>query len=245
MTELERSSNTEPTMSSKEIAELTGKRHPNVIRDIREMRGQLGDDSNLIHLEEVEDSRGYTAEFLLNRYLTEVLITGYDTRRRAAVIKRWYDLESGVASPAHSQDIPATYSQALRLAADKVEQIQALTEEIEAKREWIEELKPAVEFAKTVKNSEDAISVGEAAKILGTGRQRLFTVLRKRQWITRHNEPYQKAITSGLMDVKLGHFRHPEQGLKQAVTPLITGKGLAKLQSIWLEDVSAEREGEK
>ena len=74
---------------------------------------------------EEKDSRGYTNQFLLDRYHTEVLITGYDVKRRAAVIKRWFDLESGAATPAHQKtaqfQVPQTMAEALRLAADENE----------------------------------------------------------------------------------------------------------------------------
>lgn len=94
----------QPTMSSREIADLTGKRHGDVIRDIRSMIAALGDDADLRHVSEVSDARGYTAEFVLDRYHTEVLVTGYDVKRRAAVIKRWFDLETGAAKPAAQTD---------------------------------------------------------------------------------------------------------------------------------------------
>lgn len=35
----------------------------------------------------------------LDRYHTEVLVTGYNVKRMAAVIKRWMDLETGAAKP--------------------------------------------------------------------------------------------------------------------------------------------------
>lgn len=92
---------TAATMSSKEIAELTGKFHSNVIRDIRAMLEGMGDESDLNHVVAVKDSRGYTAEILLDRYHTEVLVTGYDVKRRAAVIKRWYELETQQVKPIH------------------------------------------------------------------------------------------------------------------------------------------------
>lgn len=38
-------------------------------------------------------------EYLLPRFETEILITGYDVMRRAAVIHRWFELESGKATP--------------------------------------------------------------------------------------------------------------------------------------------------
>lgn len=86
-------------MSSREIAELTGKQHKHVMADIR----------NMLELLEVQpadfsaryrDAKGEMREcFDLDRYHTEVLVTGYDVKRRAAVIKRWYDLESGTTQP--------------------------------------------------------------------------------------------------------------------------------------------------
>ncbi|PHM39261.1 hypothetical protein Xmau_02865 [Xenorhabdus mauleonii] len=106
------------TMSSREIAELTGKRHTDVIRDVWAMLEQLyelnKDDANLRHHKNqqvkivdgviaVIDNRGYVSEFLLDRRHTEILITGYDVKRRAAVIDRWFALESGTAKPQASQ----------------------------------------------------------------------------------------------------------------------------------------------
>lgn len=81
------------TMSSREIAELTGKRHGDVIRDIRNMLAALGDDANLRHVREETDSRGYTAAFHLPRREVEILLTGYSIPLRAKVIDRLHELE--------------------------------------------------------------------------------------------------------------------------------------------------------
>lgn len=99
--------------------------------------------------------------------------------------------------------------------------------------EQIAEEKPLVEFAKQVEVSHGAIKVSEAAKILGTGSKRLFSFLRMIKWVTRKNEPYQAKIEDGCMDVKLGSWTHPDHGIQQSVTALVTGKGLAKLQALW------------
>jgi phage regulator Rha-like protein len=84
-------------MSSREIAEATGKRHDNVMTDIRSMFRQL-------EIQQTEfsaryrDTKGEGRDcFKLNRFYTELLITGYDVRRRAAVITRWMELEEQVA----------------------------------------------------------------------------------------------------------------------------------------------------
>lgn len=97
------------TMSSREIAELTGKQHKDVMADIRNMCDQLGIQSAEFSADYI-DGRGRKQPcYQLDRYHTEVLVTGYDVKRRAAVIKRWYDLESGTAKPISSQpSIPAT-----------------------------------------------------------------------------------------------------------------------------------------
>jgi len=100
-------------MSSNDIADLTGKQHYHVIRDIKDMLTQLKVESALeggnpnmdgldfkgFFVEKREDNR-QTKAIHLNRFYTEVLITGYDVVRRAAVIKRWHDLETGAASSA-------------------------------------------------------------------------------------------------------------------------------------------------
>lgn len=86
-------------MSTKEIAELTGKRHGNVVRDAQEMIDELlhyNDDSDLSHddYQALTDIRGYTSEILLNKELTETLITGYSVVLRHRVIRRLHELEA-------------------------------------------------------------------------------------------------------------------------------------------------------
>lgn len=86
------------TMSSREIAKLTGKNHTHVIRDIRSIIDLIKDDPIMVHelnqgLTELKDNRDYTKEFILNRFMTELLITGYDVLRRAKVLHRLVELE--------------------------------------------------------------------------------------------------------------------------------------------------------
>ena len=86
------------TMSSLEIAKITNKRHPDLIRDIRSMIDSIKDDAEMLHelnqgVVDIKDNRSYTKEFKLNRFMTELLITGYDALRRAKVIKRLVELE--------------------------------------------------------------------------------------------------------------------------------------------------------
>ena len=88
------------TMTSGEIADLTGKEHKNVIRDIRTMLDDLkADGSDLSHVHEDKDARGYTACFKLPKRETLILVSGYSTELRARIIDRWQELEAKAAQP--------------------------------------------------------------------------------------------------------------------------------------------------
>jgi phage regulator Rha-like protein len=106
MTDLILQGNTQAlTMSSREIATLTGKQHKHVIRDIRSMLDALGDGPDLGHVREDRDARGYTTGFHLDKELTETLVTGYSIPLRHKVIKRLHELEQQNTAPAWLQNL--------------------------------------------------------------------------------------------------------------------------------------------
>ncbi len=103
------------TMSSREIAELTGKDIAHVHRDIRVMLEQLEDDPELDQVREDKDARGYSTCFHLTKNLSMTLVAGYNVKLRKAIIDRWQELEAVAAKPQHV--IPQTLTEALRLMA--------------------------------------------------------------------------------------------------------------------------------
>ncbi|SOB76159.1 Phage regulatory protein Rha (Phage_pRha) [Marinobacter sp. LV10R510-11A] len=123
-------SNDEMTMSSREIAELTGKQHKHVIRDIKTMLDALGDGSDLDHVREERDRRDYTSCIHLNKELTETLVTGYSIPLRHKVIKRLHQLENELKGnrglPAWIQNLSP---QALTVIEDQSSTIQHLQSE--------------------------------------------------------------------------------------------------------------------
>ena len=87
------------TMSSVEIAELTGKDHRNVLRDLRELEKQGVID--LLSFEQIEkfaNNRERTI-YRLPKRETLILTSGYSAVQRAAIIDRWLALEEGSAAP--------------------------------------------------------------------------------------------------------------------------------------------------
>jgi len=90
------------TMSSTEIAELTGKRKNDIHQDIKtQLFIGLYDlkDGGDFHHQQIQgitivlDNRDYWSEVLLDKYHTDILISGYEVKYRAAIVKRWHELE--------------------------------------------------------------------------------------------------------------------------------------------------------
>jgi len=110
------------TMTSREIAELTGKEHFHVLRDIRTMLAELGEDESKFGGIYFDAMNRKQTKYILDRELTDTLLTGYSAIARRKVIARWRELEARAAAPVMA--LPQTLAQALRLAADQADQIE-------------------------------------------------------------------------------------------------------------------------
>lgn len=106
------------TMSSREIADLTGKKVFNVHKDIKNMLSKLyGFDPSNCNDKQIQgviyekDDRGYISLIHLDREHSLTLVTGYDVKRRHVVNKRWLELEGQQQARA-----PSTYIEALEAA---------------------------------------------------------------------------------------------------------------------------------
>jgi phage regulator Rha-like protein len=81
------------TMSSLEIAELTGKRHADVMRDIHKMIDVLNERKSAL-VGSYTDKKGEERVcFNLPKDLTLTLITGYSIPLRHKINQRWMELE--------------------------------------------------------------------------------------------------------------------------------------------------------
>lgn len=211
-------------MSSREIAELTSKRHPDVKRDILAMLEALGGDvSSFARIYRDGMNRAQT-EYLLDREHTECLLTGYSAPMRMAVIRRWRELEQQDAAPA----IPRTLPEALRLAADLAEQNNRL-------QLVVSEQAPKVEALARIAQACGSMCLTDAAKHLGVKRALLLEWMRENRWIYRREGSarwlaYAPRQAAGLLDHKVTVIGLDEEGAQRLASQVrVTPKGLAVL----------------
>jgi anti-repressor protein len=214
------------SMTSREIAELTGKRHDNVLRDIDNLLETLPSElSSGFHSNTYESGdppRPYR-QFVLDRDSAYCLVAGYDAPSRMRIIKRWQELESQrVALPDFTNPVVAA-----RAWADEVEARLIAEKDAAAKTLALEAAQPAVEFHDRVKMQPDHYSIREVAKLLRTGEKKLRQWMRDERLIALDNTPYQEYMNRGYFRQVIVKLQGGERLYSQTV---VTSKGLAWLQ---------------
>jgi len=212
------------TMSSREIAELTGKLHKNVKRDIAAMLSDLKADALSFERIYLDGLNREQTEYLLDREHTDCLLTGYSVPMRMKVIRRWHELEQAEAAPA----IPQTLPEALRLAADLAEQNNQL-------RLVVTEQAPKVEALARIADARGSMCLTDAAKHLGVQRCKLIDWMKANRWIYRREGcarwlAYQPRMASGWLEHKVTVLGLDDEGDQRLASQVrITPKGLAVL----------------
>ena len=169
------------TMSSLEIADLTGKQHKDVIRDIRNMLNQLEIHSAQF-CAQYKDSTGRSLPmFNLPKDETLCLIAGYNVQVRMRVIKRWQELEeanksNGIFMPNFSDPVEV----AIAWANEK-----RLSQMLEQK---IEEQKPKVEYVEKYVERNNTKNITATAKEIGISGRKLGEWLRKKDYAFKRTD---------------------------------------------------------
>lgn len=120
------------TMSSREIAELTGKAHFHVKRDVLAMLKDLGEDASKFGCIYLDPLNREQTEYMLDREHTDCLLTGYSAAMRMTVIRRWHELEAQVARPQQLSTI-----EILQIAMESEKARLLLTAQVEQQAEKI------------------------------------------------------------------------------------------------------------
>lgn len=215
------------TMTSREIAGLTGKKHMHVMRDCRMMFGALGIEAGgyIQDWIDPQNSRSYE-EFALTRELTMTLITGYNVPLRHAVVKRWAQLEQGQLAQAAPQlpDFSDPVAAARAWAnAKEAEQL--------AKCELLQ-VKPQAQALARLAGEGGAHTLRDAAKLLGVSERALIDWLLSdgMRWLYRDGkrrlQGYAHRLESGHV---IHELRYLESREKHVSSVKLTPRGLARL----------------
>lgn len=215
------------TMSSREIAELTGKEHRNVMADTRKMLLELHGEGGMLNFQHTQtnpqNGQSYPV-FNLPKRETLILVSGYSVQMRAKIIDRWQELEARpVIDPIAALSDPATMRGLLLTYTEKVLSLEST----------VAEQAPKVEAFDRISASPDAVTVTQAAKLLGVKRADLTARLHAEGWWYRQNNSwvaYDKFIKNGCLQYKEANYTDENTGMN-CVKPYchITPKGLARL----------------
>ena len=212
------------TMSSREIADLTGKRHDNVLRDcdnLNEKYEKLG----LLKIEEGLYTNPNTGnqphrQCYLTRMQTFDLMTGYSIELRIKVNRRWEELEQLQKQQAidlTNPDTILTIVQNWKKAEDERQRLQ-LTTEIQQKE--LSEAAPKVEYYNEVMQSESLIPSNIIAKELGMSAVSLNKLLNQLNIIYRSGETwvlYHKYQNKGYTGTKTVTYQDSLDNKRTAV----------------------------
>ena len=186
----------EPTMSSREIADLVESRHDNVKVAIERLaeRGVI----EFPATQEIPTATKPVTEYRVSKRDSYVIVAQLSPEFTARLVDRWQELESGHGSPAFK--VPATFSDALRLAAEQAEQL-------EAQAKQIEQQKPAVEFVGRYVEATGSKGFREVAKLLKANEREFRNWLLDRHimyYLGGRMMPRQAHIETGRFEVKTG-----------------------------------------
>lgn len=214
--------NNNQRMSSREIASLTDKRHDNVARDIILMLNSL--ELDILNFEGIyfDSMNRQQVEYLLDKDLTLTLVAGYNTKLRYLIIKRWQELEANANSPV----IPATLSEALRLAADQAELI-------EYQQSRLALVEPKAAALDVIDSAIGSLNVRDTAKTLGIPQNKFVNWCIAHDWMYRDNRNKLKMssirMKQGFMEERAVTYQGNSNERVATTQPLFTPKGLTRL----------------
>lgn len=213
-------------MTSLEIAEVTGKQHKNVMRDIRNILEQGVQQLNFEPMQKsVPTNNGGHKSIPYYRLTPKgclILASGYDALLREKIINRLETLEKN-----NKPQLPETYLDALKQLVISEEQKQQLAlenkrqaQEIEVKDAQITELntavsemQPKVSYVDTILQCKDTVQTSIIAQDYGKT-AKAFNILLRNFGIQRKIGTtwvlYAKHISNGYVQSKTFKYRHKD-----------------------------------
>ncbi|MGH2435020.1 MAG: phage antirepressor KilAC domain-containing protein [Pseudomonas sp.] len=215
------------TMSSREIADLTGKQHFHVKRDIEKLLADLGEDASTFGCTYLDGQNRTQTEYRLDREHTDCLLTGYSAAMRMAVIKRWRELEEGSGRVIATLPDFSNPAAAARAWAEQYEQRQVAQQALAIAA-------PKVEFVDKYVESTGLKGFRQTAKLLRANEARFREFLLDKKIMYRMGgewQAYQQHIDAGRFDIKTGTSESGHAFNQAKFTP----KGVTWVAGLWAQ----------
>ena len=203
------------------------------------------DDNEKIKLEVGTLTNGYSAWFLTEEGLYEVLM-----QSRKPIAKEFKKKVKEILKDVRKYGMYATDElldnpDLIIKMATRLKEEKAKNKELEDK---MKEDKPKILFAEAVSIAKNTILVREMAKLIkqngvDMGEKRLFIWLRENGYLikkigTDYNMPTQRSMDMGLFEIKESPVLHSSGEVEISKTPKITGKGQQYFLNMFLKDIA-------
>lgn len=230
--------NDQPVTSSLQIAKIFDKNHRDVLKAISDLKKGVAQNFADLFYEDTyihpQNKQRYRMFYMTKDGFT-LLAMGFTgkkaTRFKIQYINAFNKMEEQLKTGGFH--VPATMSEALRLAANQQDQI--------------EQMKPKVLFANAVETSDTSILVGELAKLISQngvdiGAGRLFEWLRSKGYLisgnrSDRNMPTQRSMNLKIFEIKERTYNNPDGSVRVTRTPKVTGKGQTYFVNKFLKEI--------
>lgn len=174
------------TMTSLDIAEITGMRHADVMRSIRNMEtawqkvSQRNFALSSYKQQQPNGGEKNVPCYILDKTECLYIATKFNDEARAKLVLRWEELEKK-----NMPQVPQSFAEALMLAAKQQQQIEEQQKAIDAKKEeiiqlsaTITEMQPKVSYVDTILASKETVTTTQIAQDYGMSAKAFNVLLR-------------------------------------------------------------------
>ena len=231
----------ECVLDSRKVAEMVGKRHANLIRDIDNYVKVISENSKLS-----------SQDFFVERtYKTN---GNNKTYKRYDITKKGCEMVANKLTGQKGIMFTAKYVEIFNKMAEQIIEERTdsymITDPVKRAKKWIEEeterqklraenkvMLPKAQFYDTVANTESLFSMADVAKTLdmGIGRNKLFAFLRNKGILDKDNHPYQKYVDAGYMRLIENHCKAGDNDVVYKCT-YVKQKGIDYIRKILLKE---------
>ena len=216
----------QPVTTSKMVAEVFGKEHKHVLRDIDNLKDVPN--FGLMFFEASQpDSYGRPQRiYQMNRDGFSLLAMGFTGQKALEWKVKYIEAFNYMEQQLNTPEIQMAHG--LLAAKTLIEQKDKLIEE---QKQLIEEQKPKVLFAEAVSASDSSVLIRDLAKLIrqngiDIGEKRLFKWLRENGYICKSDRmPTQKAMELGLFEIVVRTVEKGNGLPIETKTAKVTGKG--------------------